>query len=154
MRRPALPALASLGLACWIGIACAGTRPPGVGRPGVGLADCPSTPNCVSSRATEAERGIDPLELAIPPDEAWPAIHEALSRTKRTRIVTEAEGYLYAECRSALFGFVDDLELELRPDGRTVDVRSASRLGRSDLGVNRARVERLRAALRSRGAVR
>jgi uncharacterized protein (DUF1499 family) len=94
------------------------------------------------------------LELAAPAPEAWRAAREAVAALPRTRIVAESEGYLHAECRSALFRFVDDLELHLRADAGRIAVRSASRVGRSDLGVNRRRVEDLRAALRARGVVR
>jgi uncharacterized protein (DUF1499 family) len=65
----------------------------------------------------------------------------------RTRIVQREPGYLRAECRSALMGFVDDLELELRASEQLIAVRSASRLGWSDMGVNRRRVEELRRRL-------
>jgi uncharacterized protein (DUF1499 family) len=77
-----------------------------------------------------------------------------VAKLPRTRIVTDAEGYLHAECRSALLGFVDDLELHLRPADAQIAVRSASRLGYSDMGVNRRRVEALRAALAARGVIR
>jgi uncharacterized protein (DUF1499 family) len=69
-------------------------------------------------------------------------------------VVEEATNYLHAQCASALFGFVDDLELHLRASANLIAVRSASRVGHSDMGVNRRRVERLRAALRARGVVR
>ncbi len=72
----------------------------------------------------------------------------------RARIVEETEDYLHAECRSALFGFVDDLELQLRPSESIIAVRSASRLGYSDFGVNRRRVEALRESLAGRGVLR
>jgi uncharacterized protein (DUF1499 family) len=62
--------------------------------------------------------------------------------------------YLHAECASAVFGFVDDLELQLRASEGRIAVRSASRLGRSDLGVNRRRVEALRSELARQGVVR
>jgi uncharacterized protein (DUF1499 family) len=77
-----------------------------------------------------------------------------VSELSRTRIVTETADYLHAECRSALLGFVDDLELHLRPDEGIIAVRSASRLGYSDLGVNRRRVEGLRTSLIERGVLR
>jgi uncharacterized protein (DUF1499 family) len=64
----------------------------------------------------------------------------------RTRIVSLKPDYLHAESSSAVFGFVDDLELHLRPDENIIAIRSASRLGHSDFGVNRNRVEKLRAA--------
>ena len=135
-------------------VACAGTRPDDVGGTGSALAPCPSSPNCVSSEATDEEHRIDALALAVAPDEAWAAIREEVARLPRTAVVSESAGALHAESTSALFRFVDDLELRLRSADGIVAVRSASRVGHSDLGVNRERVEALRAALRERGVVR
>jgi uncharacterized protein (DUF1499 family) len=72
----------------------------------------------------------------------------------RTRIVSRTDASLHAECRSRIFRFVDDLELCLRAAEGIIAVRSASRLGYSDLGVNRSRVEALRAELKKRGMIR
>lgn len=71
----------------------------------------------------------------------------------RTAIVRHDSRYFYAECRSQLFGFVDDMEFHLRPEQKIVAVRSASRTGYYDFGVNRSRIEKLRLALREAGAV-
>ena len=68
------------------------------------------------------------------------------------QVVAETD-YLHAECASAIFGFVDDLELHLRTTEGMIAVRSAARLGYSDLGVNRRRIENLRALLVSQGIV-
>ena len=67
----------------------------------------------------------------------------------RTQIITETDSYLYAEFTSKLMGFVDDVEFSLDPAAKVIQVRSASRLGESDLGVNRDRVQAIRAALAS-----
>ena len=135
-------------------LSCAGKRPSNLGVSDSGLAPCPSSPNCVSSDASGGSHHVAPLQLAVAPSEAWRSVREAVSELPRSRIVKETPDYLHVECRSALFGFVDDLELQLRPTEEIVAVRSASRLGHSDLGVNRRRVEALRAALSSRGALR
>ena len=79
---------------------------------------------------------------------------ELVSELPRTRIIKEGSGYLHAECQSALLGFVDDLELHLRSSEGVIAVRSASRLGYSDFGVNRRRVEALRSFFIDRGMVR
>lgn len=134
-------------------LSCSGTRPANLGVSDAGLAPCPSSPNCVSSDAPDGRHQVSPFQLALPPDQAWPAVREAVSELPRTRIVTETRDYLHAECRSALFGFVDDLELHLRPGEKLIAVRSASRLGYSDLGVNRGRVETLRSSLTGRGVL-
>jgi uncharacterized protein (DUF1499 family) len=72
----------------------------------------------------------------------------------RSQIITVTDDYVHAECRSAVFGFVDDLELHLRLGQNSIAVRSASRLGHGDFGVNRKRVESLRTLLTERGAIR
>jgi uncharacterized protein (DUF1499 family) len=117
------------------------------------LAPCPSRPNCVCSDARDAGHRVEPFRLAADAGRAWPALRAAVAALPRTRIVEEDDAYLHAECRSALLGFVDDLELELRRPEGEVAVRSASRLGYSDLGVNRRRVEALRETLRRQGVL-
>ena len=77
---------------------------------------CPSSPNCVSSDARDSSHQVASLQLAVAPAEAWRSVREAVSELPRSRIVNETPNYLHAECRSALFGFVDDLELQLRAD--------------------------------------
>jgi len=117
------------------------------------LSDCPLSPNCVCSDASDGDHRIAAFALATGPEEAWRVIEDVVASQRRTRIVARQPGYLHAEARS-LLGFVDDLELQLRADEGLVAVRSASRLGYSDLGVNRKRVEALRGRLRERGMVR
>ena len=67
----------------------------------------------------------------------------------RSIIIKETNNYLYAEFTSKLMGFVDDVEFYFDDDGKFIQVRSASRLGESDLGVNRQRIEEIRAKLTS-----
>lgn len=133
---------------------CASKRPDNLGLHGQRLASCPSSPNCVSSDAGDEEHAVEPYALAVDPDWAWKALRELLAARPRTQVITATGDYLHAEERSRLLGFVDDLEFHLRPEQAAVAVRSASRLGYSDLGVNRKRVEAIRQALRSRGIVR
>ncbi len=135
-------------------LSCAGKRPSNLGVSDAQLAPCSSAPNCVSSDASDEEHAIAPFQLADPAAEVWQRAREAVSELPRTRIVTDEGGYLHAECRSAVFGFVDDLELHLRDEEGIIAVRSASRVGHSDLGVNRRRVETLRSSLVEKGAVR
>lgn len=135
-------------------LSCAGTRPADLGVREGRLAPCPPRPNCVCSDARDASHRVEALQLHPDARDVWEGVREAVARMPRTRIVAEADGYLHAECESRLLGFVDDLELHLRPDQGVVAVRSASRLGYSDMGVNRARVESLRSELRVQGVVR
>jgi uncharacterized protein (DUF1499 family) len=118
------------------------------------LASCPDSPNCVSSDATDPSHRVPPFAIILPAKEAWRLVREAVNDIPRTTITEITDSYLHAECRSMVFRFVDDLELELRPAEGIIAVRSASRTGYSDFGVNRSRVERLRSALQSRGLVK
>jgi uncharacterized protein (DUF1499 family) len=118
------------------------------------LADCPDSPNCLCTDAEDPAHRVDAFALAIAPGEAWIAIRSAVQAMPRTRIVKRTSDYLHAECRSKWLGFVDDLELHLRTaHGDVVAVRSASRIGYSDFGVNRARIEQLRSELVKRGVI-
>lgn len=117
------------------------------------LTPCPSAPRCVSSDARDPSHRADPLVLEAGPEEAWRAAVSAVTAMPRTSVVTRTDDYLHAECRSAVFGFVDDLELHLRADEGIIAIRSASRLGYYDFGVNRRRVEKLRDLMRRSGAV-
>lgn len=144
---------AAMAMGCLHFAGCAGTRPPNLGDLGGSLAPCPSSPNCVSSDADDAHH-VAPFQLSVEPAEGWRAARKAVLALPRARIISETDGYLHAECRSALLGFVDDLELQLRPGAGLIAVRSASRLGYSDRGVNRDRVEAVRAGLTHAGVLR
>ena len=116
-------------------------RPENLGVTNGRLAPCRRTPNCVSSQAdpSDPEHYIAPLKGTVE------AVRKAVESLPRATIVSEKQNYLYAEFRSKLLGFVDDVEFF--DDGEAIQVRSASRLGRRDFGVNRARVEKLRRML-------
>ena len=109
-----------------------------------GVSPCPSSPNCVSSRTEKASQRVDPIRFHGDPATAWSLLRKEVAAMKRARIVEEKTGYLHAEFRSALFGFVDDVELRLDVEAQWIDVRSASRTGYFDFGVNRRRVEEIR----------
>ena len=114
---------------------------------GSGLKPCPDSPNCVASDAEDEPHRIAPLRFSTPAAEVWQRLQEQVAKLPRATVVSESPGYLHVECRSRIFGFVDDLEFELRAAQGLIAVRSASRTGYYDFGVNRRRVEALRAAL-------
>ena len=116
-------------------------RPANLGVTNGRFAACRRSPNCVSSQAdpADAEHYIAPLQTTMA------AVRSAVASLPRTTIVLEKPDYLYAEFRSKLLGYVDDVEFF--QDGAVIHVRSASRLGRRDFGVNRKRVEDLRGLL-------
>jgi uncharacterized protein (DUF1499 family) len=114
------------------------------------LKPCPNSPNCVSSDSTDDNHAVAALKFIGPPGKAWQAARAALLTLPRTKIVTDTGQTLHAECKSAIFGFVDDVDFELRADQGIIAVRSASRLGYSDFGVNRRRIEAVRSAFSER----
>lgn len=133
---------------------CSGQRPTNIGIHNARLTSCSNSPNCVSSDSTSAKHNIDAFHLNETVNEPWPTIQTTVAELPRTEIITSTSDYLHAECSSALFGFVDDLELHLKAADGVVSVRSASRLGHSDFGVNRKRIERLRDKLRKLGIIK
>ena len=108
------------------------------------MAPCPSSPNCVSSQATDEEHAVPAFEAADPAAALVGLASTLEGMDGFTEFVAREDGYLHATFTTPLMQYVDDLELQVG-DG-VVDVRSASRVGHSDLGVNRKRVEALRAA--------
>ena len=125
-------------------VGCAGNRHSQMGVTGGRLAACPDSPNCVSSQSADPRHAIDPLRYEGTAEKARELLIEVVSRMKRARIVVAEERYLHAEFTSAFFSFVDDVEFLLDDGTRTIHLRSASRVGYSDFGVNRRRVEEIR----------
>ncbi|MEO8484789.1 MAG: DUF1499 domain-containing protein [Betaproteobacteria bacterium] len=133
-------------MASLLGSLLAGSPPTTLGLREGALAACPDRPNCVSTRASDARHAIAPFAFAGRADVAWHRLAAAISGTPGSRIVRDDGRYAHAEFTSPALGFVDDVEFQLDPAARAIHVRSASRLGSYDFGVNRARVEALRAA--------
>ncbi len=108
------------------------------------LAPCPSSPNCVCSEYSDNAAFVSPLAVDDP-DTAWQAVARAVEAVGGV-VVERRDTYLRAEFTSRLFRFVDDLELRLDAASRQIHVRSASRVGYYDFGVNRRRISALREA--------
>lgn len=124
-----------------------GKRPADLGVKDGRLKPAPSSPNAVSSQATTDYHRIAPLTYRASRESALAALKAIIENTPRTRIVEARHDYLYAEYTSKLMGYVDDVEFHLPPDEKIIHVRSASRLGYSDFGANRKRIENIRARL-------
>jgi len=125
-------------------LSCATRRQPTVGLVGERLRPCPGSPNCVSSEEEGIPSWIEPLAFEDEPEIAWGRVGGAV-RDIGGKVQEDSDGYLWATFTSLVFRFVDDLELRMDAEARVIHVRSASRVGYSDLGVNRKRVEKLRA---------
>ena len=127
-----------------------GKRPQALGFNAGRFAPCAWKPNCVNSTAdarSDAGHYIDPLKVDGDPAQAWVALGGVIKAAPRAKIVSETASYLQVEFSSRLMGFADDVEFALDAGAKVIHVRSASRLGVRDFGVNRARVEDLRARL-------
>ena len=118
---------------------CAGERPTNLGAHAGALVTCPSSPNCVSSQSDDEPHRIAPLAFSGDPDTAFARLKQILGQRKDTTVVEEKAGYLRVELRTLLF--VDDGEFLLDREKQVIHIRSASRLGYSDLGKNRSRME-------------
>jgi len=117
------------------------------------LPPCPNSPNCVSSQAADSDHYIAPFKIKGKPEDAFAALKKALSEQSRTVITEASDTTLHAEATSLIFRFVDDVNAILDAESGMIQVRSASRVGYSDFGVNRRRVEALRTALQQAGAI-
>ena len=123
---------------------CAGKPPEKRGVEAGNLLACPDRPNCVSTAEEPSARYVPPLEYTVPREEAIAAMTQIVSGMKNTNIREKKDGYFWVECTSMIFGFVDDLEIYFPKEKQEVYIRSAARLGYSDIGVNRKRVEKIR----------
>ena len=129
-----------------------GKRPADLGVRNGKLKAAPSSPNAVSSQASGGYHQIAPLACKGSQEQAMKALKAIVESTPNARSGEMRPDYLYAEYTSALMGFVDDVEFYFPPGGNIIHVRSASRLGHSDFGVNRKRIETIRARLVQAGA--
>lgn len=108
------------------------------------LPACPTTPNCVSSQATDNRHLVAPLSYSGDIENAWQVLISTLTSFPRVNIIEQSSHYLHVEVTSLVFRFVDDVEFMLDTTKNEIHVRSASRIGHSDFGVNRRRVESIR----------
>ena len=124
-------------------IGCIGNRPVDLGLKDGYLRPCPSSPNCVNSMVNDDEvHRIEPFRGV-----SLEELRELLQNEESVEIITDHENYLHAEFTSLIMRFVDDVEFFSIAEEQVIHVRSASRLGSSDLGANRRRVEGLRTKL-------
>lgn len=91
----------------------AGKRPNNLGVSNGKLASCPNSPNCVSSQSLDAVHQIAPLTFTSTPEQAITKLKSIIQSLPRTKIISENSEYIYAEFKSALLGFVDDVEFYL-----------------------------------------
>lgn len=125
-------------------LSCSGGAPAAGGVRGGDLLPCPNTPNCISTADQRAKYSISPLAYQGTRDQAIDQLKRIVEEIHDTKLHQQREGYLWWECNSQLFKFVDDLEMYLPAQEQLIYIRSASRFGYSDFGVNRERVEKIK----------
>lgn len=125
-------------------LSCSGRRPQAPGAREGRLRACPGTPNCVSSQSPDASHYVEPLVYEGSREEAYERLVTTVRLMKRARIITDNREYIHAEFTSPVFRFVDDVEFLFDKTKNCIHVRSASRVGRYDFGVNRSRVGEIR----------
>jgi uncharacterized protein (DUF1499 family) len=115
------------------------------------LAPCPSSPNCVSTQATDEQHRMEPIPFDGSSEEAIQRLKTIIEAEPRAKTVTKRPDYLHAEFTSTLFRFVDDVEFLVDTGNGVIHFRSASRAGYSDLGVNRKRMNSIRSKFEQAG---
>ena len=128
-----------------VALSIASRKQPELGLLNGQLRPCPTTPNCVCSEQQVEEAFVKPLSFTSTTEEAWGMIKQAIVETGGV-VVNEQDGYLHARYETPLLRYVDDVELRLDVNQQLIHIRSASRVGHSDLGANRKRVTKIRAA--------
>ncbi|MGK7897551.1 MAG: DUF1499 domain-containing protein [Xenococcus sp. (in: cyanobacteria)] len=125
----------------------AGSPPDNLGIHDGHLTNCPTSPNCVVSQGGDSAHEIAPIPYHVDLTTARETLLKLLSVVPRTTIVEQTDNYIRVESESRIMGFIDDAEFYFPADQNVIEMRSASRLGESDLGVNRRRLEQIRLAL-------
>jgi uncharacterized protein (DUF1499 family) len=116
-------------------IGCSGSKPGSIGQ----FIDCPDKPNCISSKSMFSTQMLSPLKYKGTKLEAKETLLKVLKSMPRTRVSKNTENFLHIEFTSKIFRFVDDVEFYFdKPE--IIHFRSASRVGHSDMGINRERM--------------
>ncbi len=123
-----------------------GEQPNDIGVNDGHLASCPASPNCVVSQGADEEHAIAPIAYVGDRATARANLIAILGVVPRTEIVSQSDDYILAKSESRLMGFVDDTEFYFPQNEKVIQMRAAARMGESDLGVNRRRLEQIRLA--------
>ena len=124
------------------------SKPKNLGENNGRLAPCPNSPNCVSTQNADSQHTIEAIVFDGSPEDAMRKLKAVLAVIPRMEIITETESYVHAEATSLIFRFRDDVEFVIDRQANLIHFRSASRVGKSDLGANRKRMEEIRKAFK------
>ena len=123
---------------------CLAGEPDNLGLENQRLSPCPGTPNCVSSQEKNSEHRIQPITFEVSLELAKEKLHRVINSMRGTRILTQDGIYWHVEFTTQLLRYIDDVEFYFDGTQSLIHLRSASRQGYWDLGVNRRRVETIR----------
>jgi uncharacterized protein (DUF1499 family) len=129
---------------------CSVGRPVNLGITDGKLLPCPDSPNCVSSQSKDKRHFIEPVRYEGDQQWARDRLIAVIKGMRRSKIETVRDDYIHAEFTSAIFRFVDDIEFYFDDNTKTMHIRSAARIGYSDFGVNRKRLEEIRSLFMAR----
>jgi uncharacterized protein (DUF1499 family) len=138
--------LPMIAMAMLIGMNLMATRPKNLGVTNGRLFPLPETANCVSTQAATESQQMEPIRFHGSGEDAMKKLISVVEAQSRMTIISQRDNYLYAEARSLIFRFVDDVEFLVEDETNFIQFRSASRVGYSDLGTNRRRMERIKSA--------
>lgn len=127
-----------------VALGCGGRLPDEIGVSQGMLAPCPDKPNCVSSFAEDVDHHVDALSIVGTSLSAWQGLQSIVEAEPNAEIVTKRDDYIHVVYTSMLMRYRDDVEFLLREREGEIALRSASRVGHSDMGVNRSRIEAIR----------
>jgi uncharacterized protein (DUF1499 family) len=128
---------------CLILACCSNTKTTGLGVRDGRLLPCPGSPNCVSTQSTDDRHSMEPIRYTGPKEEARQILMKVIGSMKGALIVTDNAEYLHVVFTSRVFRFKDDVEFFFDDAHKLIHFRSASRMGYSDLGVNRKRMDEI-----------
>lgn len=132
----------AIALLCFLLTACSSRMPHNLGLYDQKFTQCPDKPNCVSTFSNNPQHAIEPIKTQLSAQQNFEFLLKVLSNHKNSKLVVKQSPYLHSTFHSTVFGFVDDVEWLV--ENNRIHVRSASRIGYSDFGVNRKRIERIR----------
>lgn len=133
----------------FIGLSVSSRKQPDLGIYKGQLRACPATPNCVSSERQGTGTYVEPLMVVTTANNTWNTSWKDAKQAVVEidgEIMAEREGYLHARFVTPLMRYIDDVELRIDENKQVIQIRSASRVGRSDFGASRTRVEKIRMA--------
>jgi uncharacterized protein (DUF1499 family) len=125
-----------------IGFSIASRKQPELGLNNGQLQPCPATPNCVCSEYQVEDAYIEPFTYTSTSEQAWARVKRVIAETGGV-VISETADYLHVVYETPLLRYRDDVEFRLDKNNQQIQVRSASRVGRSDMGTNRKRVEKI-----------